>query len=149
MNVLDIIQDLEEVFNGPAFILTLSIRLSLFTLMAIIFRSRSQNLSEFKLLHIMFFYHVWFFRVMIIVIASQVPLEVEKNMKYLIKFLKNDILLPETFRLDKNQLIMIEGTTERHIVILSDCHIIYFTRHVLLTMVGALPTYGLLVMQIQ
>lgn len=150
MNVLDIIEDLEEVFNGPAFVLTLSNGLSLFTLMAIAFHSRSQNLSEFELLHIiMFLITSGFSLVTIIIIASQVPLEVEKNVKCLIKFQENYILDPTAFRLDKTQLIMIEGASERRIVILSGCHIIYFTRHVLLTIIGALITYGLLIMQIQ
>lgn len=150
MNVLDIIEDLEEVFNGPAFVLTLSNGLSLFTLMAIAFHSRSQNLSEFELLHmIMFLITSGFSLVTIIIIASQVPLEVEKNVKCLIKFQENYILDPTAFRLDQNILIMIEGASERRIVILSGCRIIYFTRHVLLSIIGALITYGLLIMQIQ
>lgn len=95
INVLDIIEDLEEVFNGSAFVLTLSNWLSLFKLMAITFRSRSQNLSEFELLHtIIFFITSGFSLVTIIIIVSRVPLEVEKNLEYLIKFLKNDILDP-------------------------------------------------------
>lgn len=150
LNILDHIGHLDEVFTGAAFILTLSNGLSLFTLMAIPFLLKSRILSEYVLLHVtMYLITSGVYLVFVIIIASQVPLEVGRNVKYFVKLKEKFILESPTFRFDGYQKLLIKGIIDRRIVILSGCHIVYFTRHVLITIIGALFTYGLLVMQMQ
>lgn len=148
LKLLDAIESLEDAFTSSAFILTVSNGFSLFTLMAISFMSKSIDLSDYVILQ-MFMLSVTsgIYLVVTIVAASQIPLEIERNVKYFTKLNEKSVLESPLFSFDDHQLVLIKGAVERRVIVLSGCHLIYFTRHMLISMIGALITYGLLVMQ--
>lgn len=150
LKTLDVIENIDEVFTVPIFVLTASNGSSLFTLMAVAFMTQSTGMSHYIMLQVIMYVSTsGVYMITTIIVASQIPLEVEDNVKYFNKLHEKVILEPSIYYADEIQLTLIKSIIKRPIITLSGCHIIYFTRHMLISIIGALITYGLLIMQIK
>lgn len=151
--VLDLVEDFDDCFSHTIFILTILNTVSVFSLMGICFyiTHSGTKVSPFLILQIsVILVTSATYLVCFIIAAAQIPIEIDRNatdvvkiyqeMKYSSMRKKQDSM-PDC--VSKRLLKMI---IKRPTITLSGCHIVYFSRSLILTIIGTLVTYGLLVL---
>lgn len=143
--LLDAIQDTDDCFSQPIFVLTINLVLSLFSLLPITL-SGDRSIPPFAMLHIaVTLITSATYLTFIIVMAAQIPLEMNRNILLFHKLHEVIIQYPTNFNLNSCEISFLKIIMKRESITLSGCHIIYLNRGLILTLVGSLITYGLLI----
>lgn len=148
--ILDAVEGIDNKLSEIILVLTIDLVLSLFSLMACSFGIADKPLPAFALLHIFVtLITSATYLILLIIMAAQIPVEMKRNANLCHKFYEEILQRPLKFKLASTQVPLLKLIMRRKIITLSGCHIVYFNRSLLLTLIGTLITYGLLIMNFQ
>lgn len=145
--ILDVVESVDDAFSHIVFMTTIVNSVSVFSLMAICFQiiNNGSLVPPFISLEVSFILITSAtYLILTISAAAQVPIEISKNTTTLAKIhqkMKENALF---CKLNHNQKLL-KMIKKRPVIILSGCHIIYFSRNLIITIIGTLITYGLLI----
>lgn len=145
--LLDAAEEVDSCLSLPMFSMTIVYGFSLFTLLVSSLTIVGGTFPAFSGLNI--FTNIASTAVFLsvnVMAAAQVPLEVERNICLFFSFYEKSVKCPSKCNLSKKELKLLKIIAQRDQIVLSGCHVIYFSRSLLLTIVGILLTYGLLFM---
>lgn len=145
--ILDLVESVDDTFSHIVFLTTIINSVSVFSLMAICFQISSDGspMPPFIILEISFILITSAtYLTLTITAAAQIPIEITKNITALVKIYQKMKQNSFYCKLNHNQKLL-KMIKKRPVIILSGCHIIYFSRTLILTIIGTLVTYGLLI----
>lgn len=145
--ILDLVESVDDAFSHIVFMTTIVNSVSVFSLMAICFQiiNNGSPVPPFISLEVSFILITsTTYLILTISTAAQIPIEIAKNTTALAKIyqkMKENSLF---CKVNHNQKLL-KMIKKRPVIVLSGCHIIYFSRNLILTISGTLITYGLLI----
>ena len=146
--ILDLVESFDDIFSHIVFIMVIINSVSVFSLMAICFQvsSNGSGMPPFLILEVSTVLATSAtYLTLIITSAAQITIEINQNITFLTKVyqkLKQHHFL--NHEMNRNQKLL-KRIKNRPVIVLSGCHIIYFSRNLIITIIGTLITYGLLI----
>lgn len=145
--ILDLVENVDDAFSHIVFMTTIVNSVSVFSLMAICFQiiNNGSPVPPFISLEVSFILITSAtYLTLTVSAAAQIPIEISKNTTALAKIYQKMKESSLFCKLNHNQKLL-KMINKRPAIILSGCHIIYFSRNLIITIIGTLITYGLLI----
>lgn len=148
--VIKILDQLQNVFSFPAFLLVLIDSTSSFTTLAsTLLYSLEERTSLVTAENIFVFVYSALLMTATIGFAAQIPIIIHRIRDCMIHLSEKILWHTHNSLTECSRIVHIRTIQQRPVFILSGCDIIYFTRGAILTALGTLFTYGFLVIQLK
>ncbi|GFV97315.1 uncharacterized protein TNCV_2038251 [Trichonephila clavipes] len=145
-----VLERLQCVFSLPSFLLTIVDVMSSFTILASALLYSSEEITGPMIAENAFTLMTSaVLLITLIAFAAQIPVTMSTIRMCLQKIQEKRVVSESQGTLEDSRFRLLQILKERPLVILSGCEIIYFTRITIVTVLGTLLTYGLLVIQLK
>lgn len=147
--ICHVLGKLQCIFSLPTFLMTIVDSMSSFTILAsALLYSPEEYTGPVIAENVFIFVTSAWLLMATISCAARIPIEMVK-VRNCFQRLQEKVLVLNNHRADKSNVRLLQYLKERPLIVLSGCEIIYFTRVTILSALGTLFTYGLLIIQLK